>query len=145
MPVCLNLWREHCLVVGGGNVALRKVRTLKKFGASITCLSPAFVKPLESLASEKKIRCVRKFYPRTKCLKKYALVVAATDDPAVNKQVAKDAARDKALVNVADKSSAGTIILPAILKRKGFVIGVSTGGRSPAQAKKMRDRISHAL
>lgn len=145
MPVCLNIYGKECLVVGGGSVALRKITVLRKFGGRVTCISPAFIKPLERMGSMKKIKCIRQAYPRAISLKRYALVVAATDNPLVNKRVAADGLRDKTLVNVVDKSAAGSIIMPAILKRKGLLLGVSTAGRSPGLAKKMRDILSHAL
>ncbi|MBF0477892.1 MAG: bifunctional precorrin-2 dehydrogenase/sirohydrochlorin ferrochelatase [Candidatus Omnitrophica bacterium] len=139
LPICFYIERKACLVVGGGKVAFRKITILKKFGAVITCLSPIFVKPLERLHATAKIKCVKRGYPQTLSLKKYALVIAATNDPVVNKRVASDAKRDNVLFNVVDKSAAGSVIMPAILKHKGMLISVSTGGRSPSQAKKTRD------
>ncbi|MBF0484540.1 MAG: bifunctional precorrin-2 dehydrogenase/sirohydrochlorin ferrochelatase [Candidatus Omnitrophica bacterium] len=145
LPICIDIKGKECLVVGGGNVALRKITVLRKFGAAVTCMSPFFVKQLERLADLEKIKCIKRVYPLTLSLKKYALVIAATDDSDVNKQVVRDAVRDKILVNVVDKSAPGNVIMPAILKRKGFTISVSTGGRSPSQAKKIRDTLNHAL
>lgn len=145
MPVCLNIHGKECLVVGGGMVASRKVAVLRKFGGRVTCISPDFSKSLEGLRNKNLIRGIRQSYPRTMSLRKYAFVVAATDDPQVNQRVAADGLRDKTLVNVVDNSVAGSIIMPAILKRNGMVIGISTGGRSPSRAKKIRDRIIHAL
>lgn len=145
MPVCLNLRGQGCLVVGGGNVAYRKISLVSEFGARVTCISPEFIKPVHLLARKKKIVCIRGRYPGRISLKKYALAIAATDDPAVNARVARDASRDKTLVNVVDKSAPGTVIMPAILKRKGLLVSVSTGGACPGRAKKVRDIINDAL
>jgi len=145
LPVCLDVRRRKCLVVGGGKVAERKISVLIKFGADITCMSPAFTAGIDRLRKAKKILCVNKGYPKSSSLKKYILAVAATDDPAVNKRVWLDAGRDRVLVNVIDKSAPGTVIMPAILKRKGLVIGVSTGGKSPALSKRIRNIIKDAL
>lgn len=145
MPICLDLREKKCLVVGGGKVALRKIEVLRKFGARVTCVSPEFAGPLERLGNAKKIKCVRQRYSRAIPLKEYALVIAATDDPKVNRMVARDAGHSKTLVNVVDKSAAGSVIMPAIVKRKGIVIGVSTGGRSPRAAQKIRDIVKNAL
>ncbi|MBF0531966.1 MAG: bifunctional precorrin-2 dehydrogenase/sirohydrochlorin ferrochelatase [Candidatus Omnitrophica bacterium] len=145
MPVCLRLKGAECLIVGGGNVAWRKIKVLKKFGAALTCISPEFVAPLEKWGREGKVCCQYRRYPQNLSLKKYQLVFAATDDPAVNRRVAADAARAKILVNVADQSAPGTMIMPAILKRKYFLISVSTGGRSPALAKQLRDKLDAVL
>lgn len=145
MPVCINLQGKPCLVVGGGNVAGRKISVLRKFGAAVTCISPKFIQPLERLGALKKIQCIRMPYSTALPLKKYALVIAATDDPQVNRMVAERAGRNKTLVNVVDKSVPGNMIMPAILKHRGFVIGVSTNGHKPNQAKKLRDIIKNAL
>lgn len=145
MPVCLNLRGKPCLVVGGGNVAWRKISVLRKFGAQVTCMSRDFIDPLKSVKDSKGIRCINSPYPRTMNLKKFALVIAATDDPGVNKRVARDASRDKILVNVVDNSVPGSFIMPAILKQNGLTIGVSTGGRDPGRAKKIRNILRHAL
>lgn len=145
MPVCLDVQKGQCLVVGGGNVALRKITALRRFGASITCISPEFIKPVETLARMKKIKCIKGPYPQRMSLKKYTMVVAATDNPAVNKRIAGDATRDRALVNVVDKSAPGTVIMPAVLKRRGLTIAVSTNGQRPARAKKIRDILANVI
>ncbi|MBU4303157.1 MAG: bifunctional precorrin-2 dehydrogenase/sirohydrochlorin ferrochelatase [Candidatus Omnitrophica bacterium] len=145
MPVCFYIRGQSCLVVGGGNVAYRKISLVRRFGARVTCLSPEFIRPLQLLARRKEIKCIKERYPQRMFLKKYALVIAATDDPRVNSRVCRDASRDKTLVNVVDKSIAGTVIMPAILKRKGFLVSVSTGGSCPRRAKKVRDIINDAL
>ncbi|MBF0521965.1 MAG: bifunctional precorrin-2 dehydrogenase/sirohydrochlorin ferrochelatase [Candidatus Omnitrophica bacterium] len=145
MPICLKVRNEECLVVGGGNVALRKITVLMKFGAKVICLSPEFLRQIEQLGKSGRIKCVKGCYSPKISLKKYTLVIAATDDAKVNKRIAADAARVKTLVNVVDQSAPGTVIMPAILKRPGLVVGVSTSGRSPSRAKKVRDLLSNAL
>lgn len=145
MPVCLDLQGKLCLVVGGGNVASRKISVLIKFGACVTCVSPKFIQPLKRLGALKKIQCIRMPYSKAIALNKYALVIAATDDPQVNRIVADRAGHTKALVNVVDKSACGNMIMPAILNYKGIVLGVSTNGHRPGLAKKIRDIIKNAL
>lgn len=145
LPICLNVAGQKCLIVGGGRVAWRKISVLRKFGAAVTCLSPAFLRPIEDLGKRKKITCLKKPYGGSTTLGKYALVIAATDNPAVNRKVARDALREKTLVNVIDKSAEGSVIMPAILKRKGLTVGVSTGGQSPRQAKRIREILKNAL
>ncbi|MBF0494216.1 MAG: bifunctional precorrin-2 dehydrogenase/sirohydrochlorin ferrochelatase [Candidatus Omnitrophica bacterium] len=142
LPICLDVRGKNCIVVGGGRVAERKIKVLLSFGANIKCLSTAFTTALVRLGGLKKIRLIKKRYPKNLSLKKYVLAVAATDDPCVNKKVAADSFRDRTLVNVADKSAPGNFIMPAILKRKGLVVGVSTSGVSPARAKSIRDRLA---
>lgn len=145
LPVCLDIRDRKCLVVGGGQVALRKIKVLRKFGASITCLSPEIHGELERLGRAGDIKCVKRGYPRNMSLKKFALVIAATNDAGINKLVAADAHRERTLVNVVDKSAPGSVIMPAIFKRKGLTVSVSTGGRAPSEAKKIRDLLKNAL
>ena len=146
MPICFNIRGKRCLVVGGGNVAYRKIALIKRFGANVICISPEFIKPIQALETRKNIKCIKKKYPGSgMSLKKYELVISATDDPEVNIRVARNAFRDRTLVNVVDKSIEGTVIMPAILKKKGLLLSVSTGGSSPSRAKKIRDILKNAL
>jgi len=145
MPICLDLFKERCLVVGGGNVALRKIRVLRQFGALVTCLSPKLAKGLENMSSKGGISYIRGRYPGRVSLKDYKLVIAATDDPGINRLIARRARLERMLVNVVDGSSPGNVMMPAILKKRGLTIGVSTGGSSPSRAKKVRDKIRDAI
>ncbi|MBF0384286.1 MAG: bifunctional precorrin-2 dehydrogenase/sirohydrochlorin ferrochelatase [Candidatus Omnitrophica bacterium] len=145
MPVCLKVKGENCLVVGGGKVAYRKISVFRNFGAKITCISPEIIAPIERLRSKGKIKCIKSLYPKNISLKKYKLIVAATDNAKVNKKVLSDANKANTLVNVVDKSGPGSIIMPAILKRKGLTIGISTNGQSPAKAKAIRDKLANAI
>lgn len=137
----LRLRSENCLVIGGGRVALRKINTLIQFGARITCISPEIVKELQRLSREKKIKYVKAGYFGSTGLKKYKLVIAATDNAGLNQKIGSRALKHRVLVNVVTGKTKGDIIFPAILKKKGMLISVSTNGESPSKAKRVRDRL----
>lgn len=145
MPICLDLSGEKCLVVGGGNVALRKINVLLQFGAKVTCISPALVRELDEIRIRRGISHLKARYTDRVSLKPYRLVIAATDDPKVNRRIASRARLDRVIVNVVDGSSSGSFIMPAIIKKRDITVGVSTGGVDPARAKKVRDIIRDAI
>ncbi len=139
-PVFLNIHGKRCVVIGGGHVALRKVHMLLECGALVIVISPALHPELEGLAKAKAIRVKRRHYRRGD-LKNAKVVVAATDVKNINHTVAREAKAVKALVNVVDDSEPSDFIIPALFRRGDLTIAVSTGGMSPALAKKIRTRL----
>jgi siroheme synthase-like protein len=139
-PVALRLTGRPVLVVGGGDVASRKVSDLLAVGADVTVVAPEFVPELESAG------CVleRRAYRRGE-VAGYGLVVAATDDEAVNQAVHDDAEAAGAWVNVADQPERCSVLLPAVARAGRVVVAVSTGGASPALAGWLRDRLRSAM
>lgn len=139
-PLFVDLKEKHCLVVGGGAVALRKARSLVESGARVAAVAPSFVSGWE----ETGVRLVhRPFAPGD--LRGAALVVAATDDVALNRAVA-DACRDAHVpVNAANAPEACTFFFPALVRRGPLTVGVSTDGTSPAAAAYVRKTIDQAL
>jgi precorrin-2 dehydrogenase/sirohydrochlorin ferrochelatase len=119
------------VVVGAGAVAARKIRALLAAGACVTVISPRAVR------LSKGVRWLRRCYRRGD-LRGARLVVAATDDPAVNQLVCAEAKRRKLLVNCVAPPDAGNFIVPALVRRAGMTIAISTGGASPAFAKRLR-------
>ncbi len=145
MPVCLRLRGERCLVIGGGRVGLRKIDMLRKFGADITCVSPCLVQQLKRLKTEDRITHIRGRYDARRSLKQYRLVIAATDDTHINQKIAEHARKQNVLVNIVDGSMQGDVIMPAMFMKGGVLVAVSTDGRSPSKAKKVRNRLRNAL
>lgn len=136
-PVFINLEGKPCLVVGGGDVAERKVRALLECGARVTVVSPHLVTGLKQAAEARQIEVLaRAFQPGD--LDDMVLAIAATDDHQVNAQVSREAQRRGILVNVVDDPDACNFIVPSVVRRGDLVIAVSTGGRSPALARKIR-------
>ena len=132
-PVSLKVKDAPCLVVGGGRIASQKTRALVQAGARVTVVSPTLVPSLKRL-SPKHLR--RQF--RETDVRGVFLVVAATDDPAVNRGVHLACVRHGILVNVVDVPELCTFIMPAIVRRGPVTLAVSTGGRSPGLAKAIR-------
>ena len=136
-PVFLNLQGRFCLVVGGGAVALRKTKDLLACGAKVRVVSPQWIEGFQRLARSKKIQWSRRpFHPAD--LKKSWLVIAATDDAQVQRQVAQEAARKKIWANVVDQPGACSFIVPSVVRRGKLRLAISTGGISPALAQWIR-------
>lgn len=136
-PVSLNIKDRKCVVVGGGEVALRKVRALLEHGARVTVISPNLIPELIRLAQHGEITALNREY-RAGDLKDSFMAIAATDDSDTNRQVVREA-RDKAvLVNVVDDAQNSDFIVPSCLRRGDVTIAIATAGRSPALARKIR-------
>ena len=136
-PMMLNLFGRKALVVGGGNVALRKAQALVEAGAHVRCVAPEF---LPDFQADGRLVCLTAPY-HAKHVFGMAIVVAATDDEAVNRHVAHDARTAGALVNVVDTPSLCDFIVPAAVERGRLMIAVSTGGAAPSLARKIRERL----
>ncbi|MDP3879477.1 MAG: bifunctional precorrin-2 dehydrogenase/sirohydrochlorin ferrochelatase [Dehalococcoidales bacterium] len=139
-PLFLNLSGKKCVVVGGGQVALRKVRTLLEAGAAVEVISPEPCTEMIKLVEEGQITVLRRSY-QPGDLKEASVAIAATDDNDINRQVAVEARRSRVLVNVVDDPENCDFIAPSYLRRGDITIAISTAGRSPALAKKIRVRL----
>jgi precorrin-2 dehydrogenase / sirohydrochlorin ferrochelatase len=136
-PILLDLRGRRCLVVGGGRVAERKVHGLLTAEADVTVVSPAAGAILARLASTGGIIWHARRY-RGADLDGMRLVIAATDQPDVNRQVADDARDRGVLCNVIDQSAAGDFTLPSVIRRGALVLAISTSGQSPALSRQLR-------
>lgn len=136
-PVYLDIQNRKCLVVGGGSVGTRKVKTLLSCGAAVTVISPALAPELAAMAASELISVEKRpFRPRD--LEGAFLVIGATSDVEQNKAISREAARLNIMCNIADYPEACSFILPSVLERGDLMIAVSTSGKSPAFAKKLR-------
>jgi precorrin-2 dehydrogenase/sirohydrochlorin ferrochelatase len=136
-PVMLNLKGKNCLVVGGGRIALQKLETLILTGANIRVVAKDVIPQISELAGSRKIMIERKPYSSSD-LKDIFIVFGATNDRILNKEIYLDALKEHILVNIVDTPDLCLFQVPASVKRKGLVISVSTSGKSPALAKKIR-------
>jgi len=133
-PVLLSVAERLCVVVGGGPVALRKVRGLLAAGARVRLVAAELAAPAEDLAGV------------TATVRPGAfLAFAATGDRTVNAAVVAEARRRGVLVCVADAPEEGDFALPALLRRGDLTVAVATGGKSPALAALVRDRLAPQL
>jgi siroheme synthase-like protein len=144
LPVGLKLRQTHCLVVGGGSVGTRKALALVRAGARVTVVSPAVTGELAEQIQAGRIGW-RKEPFREEHLEGTLLVVAATDDEAVNTAVVRAAAQAGALVCDASSAARSQVIFGALLEGEGFTVAVFTGGSDPARAGRVRDRIATSL
>jgi precorrin-2 dehydrogenase/sirohydrochlorin ferrochelatase len=139
-PAYLDVKKRKCLVVGGGSVGTRKVKMLLKCGASVTVISPVVSEQLKTLAVNCAITLHRRSY-RSSDLAGIFLVIGATDDENLNRQISDDAERLNLLCNIADRPQDCNFILPSIVNRGDLTISISTSGKSPALAKKLRKNL----
>jgi len=136
-PVCLNVAGQRALVVGGGDVALRKARALASAGASVRVVAPAL--PAE-FRGDGRFDLTEETYEK-RHLEGCLLAVAATDDEEVNARVAADAREAGVLVNVVDRPALCDFIVPARFERGLLRIAITTGGAAPALARRIRERL----
>lgn len=140
-PLFISLEGIPCLVTGGGRVALRKILTLQKFGAVITVVSPEILPEIQELSGLRLIR--RRF--REQDLEGMAYLFAASSDERCNREAARLARKRKIPVNAADLPDDCDFFFPALVQRGDVVVGVSSGGKSPALAGRVRSLVDQAL
>ncbi len=138
--VNLRLENRDVLVVGAGGVAARKIAGLLAAGARVRVVAPDACETVERLAAEDRIEFARRGY-RPGDVEGAFLVMAATDDEALNADVSRDAARRGCLVNVADRPALCTVTLPAVVRRGDLTLAVATNGRCPAMARALREEL----
>jgi precorrin-2 dehydrogenase/sirohydrochlorin ferrochelatase len=143
-PIFLNVAGRPVVVVGGGEVAARKVELLLECGAEVRVISPHFSDEFAPLARRPGVSLVRRSY-RAGDLGGAFLAVAATDDPAVNQEVAREAAAGRVLLNVVDQPALSQFIVPSLVRRGGLTIAISTGGASPALARRVREELEQTF
>jgi siroheme synthase-like protein len=142
LPVGLNVDGKDCLVVGGGGVGTRKALTLARAGAIVTVVSPTVTPELSRQIAAGRIHWLAEPF-REEHLDGKFLVVAATDDEALNAAVSRAAAGRGALVCDASSASRSQVIFGAVLERGDVTVAVFTDGRNPAQAARTRDEIGN--
>ncbi|MBA4397189.1 MAG: siroheme synthase [Syntrophus sp. (in: bacteria)] len=139
-PVSLDLTDKRCVIIGGGEVAQRKAERLIECGAHVTVVSPALTPLLEDRKKERRIDHIDTAYQK-KALQGAFMVIGATDCDDVNAQVSRDALTLGILVNIVDDPDRCNFILPSLVQQGDLSIAVSTGGKSPALARKIRQEL----
>jgi siroheme synthase-like protein len=143
-PIFLNVQGKKCVVVGGGQVALRKVKILLDGGANVFVISPTPHPETKKLSKRKAIHLIQRDY-KAGDLKDAVISLACTDVKGVNRKVADEAKRAEVLVNVADDPEQSDFISPSLFKRGNLTVAVSTAGVSPALAKKIRTKLEKSF
>ena len=144
LPIFTKLENRSCLVVGGGDVALRKVRLLLKAGADITVCAPQLHSSLLEKAERKQLKIVQKNFS-IELMKDKWLVIAATNQKAVNQEVADSANALQLLVNVVDDPALSSFIMPSIVDRSPIIVAISSAGKAPVLARLIRERLETLL
>jgi precorrin-2 dehydrogenase/sirohydrochlorin ferrochelatase len=139
-PIFVELQDRRCLVIGGGREAQRKVEGLLAAGGRVTVIAPKLARDLQRLLAEGRIDFQQREY-REGDVEGYEVVMVATDDGAVNAQVAAEGKRRRVWVNAADDPKNCDFILPAVIRRGRITIASSTGGASPALARRLREEL----
>jgi uroporphyrin-III C-methyltransferase/precorrin-2 dehydrogenase/sirohydrochlorin ferrochelatase len=140
LPIFLKVHQQPCVVVGGGEVAVRKVTMLLKAGAQISVVSPDCHAELLELVEAQKISWRQKHY-QVEDIQDCLLVVAATDDEPLNAQISQQAKQLGILVNVVDAPELCSFTMPAIIDRSPLVIAISSNGAAPVLARQLRARL----
>lgn len=140
-PVNLKIKNRSCVVIGGGEVAARKIGPLLFCQAKVTVISPTVCNDVSDLAASGKVTWHRRRF-RPGDLQGAFLVFAATDDREVQKLVIGEAVRENVLVNSADVPDVCTFQVPATVRQGDLLLAVSTGGASPALSASIRRRLT---
>lgn len=140
LPVFLRLAETPCLVVGGGSVAARKIRMLQRAGARVKVVAPEVNAALRRQAETGAIElCERKFVDKD--IAGCRLIIAATNDVAVNQTIARAAETAGIIVNCVDQPADSSAIMPSIIDRSPVVIAIGTGGNAPILARMLRAKL----
>jgi precorrin-2 dehydrogenase/sirohydrochlorin ferrochelatase len=143
-PIFLDIEGRTVVIIGGGNVCARKAETMMNYGARVTVVSPDFTEEIEGWAGAGSLEIRRKRYDESD-LDGANIVIASTDDQAVNEQIAADCRRRRIPVNVVDVTPLCEFIVPAIIDKGSITIAVSTGGKSPAIARTLKEDLHRLI
>lgn len=144
-PIFVETKGRRVILIGGGNVAAEKVRGLLNAEAEITVVSPDLAPELQEHVAAGRIRHVARAYRESDLDGGYAFVMVATDDGAINAEVAAAGKRRGIWVNAADDPQHCDFILPAVIRKGKITIAASTSGTSPALARRLREELDAYL
>jgi siroheme synthase-like protein len=143
-PIYLDIEDRSVIIIGGGNVCARKAETMMKYGARVTVVAPEFTEEIEQWAREGCLAIRRKEYDASD-LDGAHIVIASTDVQPVNEQIAADCRARRIPVNVVDVTPLCEFIVPAIIESGSIQIAVSTGGKSPALARTLKEDLQRTI
>ena len=143
-PIFLNLSGKRCLVIGGGEVATRKVETLLRSGAKVGIIARELSESLREKVMEGTVQHLNPEYS-AQYLQGMDLILVATNDKELNQQAAQDARKEGIWCNIADRPELCDFILPSLITRGDLLVAISTSGSSPALARKLREDLESFL
>ncbi len=138
-PMFVDIMGRRCLVVGGGEVACRKVEAIVKYGAKVHVISPEFNEEMERMIEDRVVTAEKREFKRGD-LDGFFLVIGATDDNSVNREIYAEAEERGILCNIVDVPPLCGFIVPSIAKRGALQIAISTAGKSPAFSRTLRQK-----
>ena len=137
LPITLSLKNRPVLIVGGGGVALRKIDILLEYECDITVIAPEAVEKIEYFAGKDRLKLIKKEYESPEAAS-YGLVISASNNQALNRQVSEDCKNAGVPVNVVDSPTLCDFIFPAVVKRDCLTVAVSTDSKAPFLAGHLR-------
>ena len=143
-PVFIDMEGRLVLVAGGGRIALRRVRTLLRFGAKIRVIAPRLCREFEDMEKGRMI-CIEQREYKPGDIKGAAFVLAATDSREVKRQIREECRTEEIPVNVSDDRDLCDFYFPSVVMTDEAVIGISSGGEDPGRTKELRRRIEKTL
>ncbi len=143
-PIYVQLREQPCVVIGGGKIAEGKVDGLLAAKAKVTIIAPDLTPHLHQLAEEKTITYLARTY-QAGDLRGAFLIICATDQPEINHQVWQEANANHQLVNVVDDTPRCNFIAPSILRKGDLTIAISTSGKAPALAVRLKERFQREI
>jgi precorrin-2 dehydrogenase len=143
-PIYVELHKQPCIVIGGGKIAEGKVEGLLTAGAQVTIISPNLTSHLHTLVEQNKVAYISRTYQHGDLAGAF-MVICATDQPEINHQVWQEASANRQLVNVVDDTPRCNFIAPAILRKGDLNIAISTGGKAPALAVRLKERLQKEI
>jgi len=143
-PVYIEMRAQPCTVIGGGKIAEGKVDGLLAVQAQVTVIAPELTPHLQQLAEQKQITYIPRKY-QSGDLSGAFMVICATDQAEINHQVWQEASANHQLVNVVDDTSRCNFIAPSILRKGDLTIAISTSGKAPALAVRLKERLQREL
>ena len=144
LPIFINVRQNPCLVIGGGDIAFRKINLLIKAQAKVDCLSPLFCEGITNLSQNGDVNLIQKRF-ESDDIKDYAIIIASTDDSSVNALISKSAKKARIPVNVVDSPELSSFIMPSIVDRSPVIIAVSSSGRAPVLARIIRAKLETVI
>ncbi len=144
LPIFIDITQKPCLVIGGGDIAYRKIKLLLKANAQVHCVSRAFCDGISQLAEEGTITATQKDFESSD-INAQVLIVSATDDKVLNAEVSGLAKTANIPVNVVDAPDLCSFVIPSIVDRSPIVIAISSAGKAPVLARLIRAKLESTI
>jgi uroporphyrin-III C-methyltransferase/precorrin-2 dehydrogenase/sirohydrochlorin ferrochelatase len=144
LPIFIDIKQKPCLVIGGGDIALRKINLLLKADAAVTCVSTECCDGIKKLVKNNKIIHIEKAFEATD-INTQMLIISATDDSTLNAQVSVLAKAANIPVNVVDSPELCSFVMPSIVDRSPIVIAISSAGKAPVLARLIRAKLESTI